>query len=198
MIRGGALQFEASRQVLGIDPAPGQIKDLLIRIRHWDGKTEEFAFPEKSMVNLELDPDAGYDFRERGFHIMRAYYGGEGHFVNVTERMRHLIENGRLRTRVDNEHIGVGPDPHVRKVLRILYWYQGERTTSQSRKKRNNAPIAPDLRPIGAGTSRSRATQLRLPARRKHKRPRVGHQFPSHFTQKRPCFLRSHIACPNR
>ena len=127
MIRGGALQFEASRQVLGIDPAPGQIKDLLIRIRHWNGKTEEFAFPEKSMVNLELDPDAGYDFRERGFHIMRAYYGGEGHFVNVTERMRHLIENGRLRTRVDNEHIGVDPDPHVRKVLRILYWYQGER-----------------------------------------------------------------------
>lgn len=127
MIRDGVLRFEATRQVLGIDPAPGQVKDLLIRIRHWDGNNEEFAFPEKSIVNLELDPDAGYDFRERGFHIMRAYYGGEGHFINVTERLRHMIEGGRLRTRVDNEHIGVDPDPHVRKVMRVLYWSQGER-----------------------------------------------------------------------
>jgi len=127
MIRDGNLRFEATRQVLGIDPAPGQIKDLLIRIRHWDGNNEEFAFPEKTMVMLELDPDAGYDFRERGFHIMRAYYGGEGHFINVTERLRHMIDGGRLRTRVDNEHIGVDPDPHIHKVMRILYWYQGER-----------------------------------------------------------------------
>ena len=127
MIRDGVLRFEATRQVLGIDPAPGQVKDLMIRIRHWDGNTEEFAFPEKSIVSLELDPDTGYDFRERDFHIMRAYYGGEGHFINVTERLRHMIEGGRLRTSVDNEHIGVDPDPHVHKVMRILYWYQGER-----------------------------------------------------------------------
>ena len=127
MIRDGVLQFEATRQVLGVDPAPGRPKDLVIRLRHWDGNTEDFAFPEKSAVSLELDPDAGYDFRERRFHIMRAYYGGEGHFVNVTERLRHLIDDDRLRTRVDNEHIGVDPDPHVRKVLRILYWYEGER-----------------------------------------------------------------------
>lgn len=127
MIRNGVLQFEATRQVLGVDPAPGRPKDLVIRLRHWDGNTEDFAFPEKSMVNLELDPDAGYEFHDRHLHIMRAYYGGEGHFVNVTERLRHLMDDGRLRTRVDNEHLGVDPDPHVRKVLRILYWYQGER-----------------------------------------------------------------------
>jgi len=127
MIHGGLLQFEATRQVLGVDPAPGHVKDLVIRVRHWDGNTEEFAFPEKSMVSLELDPEAGFEFRERGFHVMRAYYGGEGHFVNVTERLRHLIENGRIHTRVDNDHLGIDPDPHIHKVLRILYWYQGER-----------------------------------------------------------------------
>lgn len=127
MIRDGILQFEVTRQVLGIDPAPGHVKDLVIRIRHWDGATEEFAYPEKSQVSLELDPDAGYDWRERGLHIMRAYYGGEGHFVNVTERLRHMIDDGRLHTRVDNERLGLDPDPHVHKVLRVLYWYDGER-----------------------------------------------------------------------
>jgi hypothetical protein len=80
-----------------------------------------------SAVSLELDPDAGFDYRERGLHIMRAYYGAEGHFVNVTERLRHMIDDGRIHTRVDNEHLGLDPDPHVHKVLRILYWYQGER-----------------------------------------------------------------------
>ncbi len=127
LVHDGALQFEATRQVLGVDPAPGRIKDLVIRIRHWDGDVQEYSFPEKSMVNLEIDPDAGYEWRERGLHIMRAYYGGEGHFVNVTDRLRHMIDDNRLYVRVDNEHIGVDPDPHVRKVLRVLYWYEGER-----------------------------------------------------------------------
>jgi hypothetical protein len=127
MLHDGILQFEATRQVLGVDPAPGRPKDLVIRIRHWDGDTQEYAFPEKTMVSLELDPDAGFDYRERGLHIMRAYYGGEGHFINVTERLRHMIDDGRIHTRVDNEHLGLDPDPHVHKVLRILYWYQGER-----------------------------------------------------------------------
>jgi len=38
-----------------------------------------------------------------------------------------MIGDGRIHTRVDNEHLGLDPDPHVHKVLRILYWYQGER-----------------------------------------------------------------------
>jgi hypothetical protein len=127
LMRDGILQFEVTRQVLGVDPAPGQIKDLVIRIRHWDGDTQDYAFPEKATVSLELDPDAGYDWRERGLHIMRAYYGGEGHFVNVTERLRRMMDDGRLYVRVDNEHLGLDPDPHVHKVLRVLYWYDGER-----------------------------------------------------------------------
>jgi hypothetical protein len=127
LIHDGFLRFEVTRQVLGIDPAPGHVKDLVIRIRHWDGDTQDYAFPEKSVVSLEMDPDAGFEHRERGLHIMRAYYGGEGHFANVTERLRHMIDDGRLYMRVDNRSLGLDPDPYVRKVLRVLYWYDGER-----------------------------------------------------------------------
>jgi hypothetical protein len=126
-IRHGRLQFEVTRQVLGIDPAPGRVKDLVLRIQHWDGDTQEYAFPEKSVVDLELDPDSGFEYRERGLYIMRAYYGGEGHFVNVTEQLRRMIDDGQLHTRVDNEHLGLDPDPHVHKVLRILFWFEGQR-----------------------------------------------------------------------
>ena len=127
LVRDGALRFEATRQILGVDPAPGRPKVLVIRIRHWDGDVQEYAFPEKTLVSLELDPEAGFEWRERGLHIMRAYYGGEGHFINVTEQLRRKIEGGRIHTRADNEHLGVDPDPHIHKVLRILYWYDGER-----------------------------------------------------------------------
>jgi hypothetical protein len=127
LMHNGILQFEVTQHVLGVDPAPGQIKNLVIRIRHWDGDTQDYTFPERSVVNLELDPDAGFDWREQGLYIMRAYYGSEGHFVNVTERVQHMIADGRIHMRVDNEHLGLDPDPYVRKVLRVLYWYNGER-----------------------------------------------------------------------
>jgi len=127
LIHDGILQFPATRQVLGVDPAPGRVKDLIIRIRHWEGDTQDYSFPEKSYVNLEIDPERPWEWHERGLHIMRAYYGGEGHFVNVTDRLQSMIDGGRLYLRVDNEHIGVDPDPHVHKVLRVLYWFEGER-----------------------------------------------------------------------
>jgi len=38
-----------------------------------------------------------------------------------------MKEGNRLWTRVDNEHMGIDPDPHVHKVLRVLYWFDGER-----------------------------------------------------------------------
>jgi len=84
LVREGVLQFEVTRQLLGVDPAPGRVKDLVIRIRHWDGNVQEYAYPEHSVVNLEVDPERAYEWHERGLHIMRAYYGGEGHFANVT------------------------------------------------------------------------------------------------------------------
>lgn len=126
-LRDGILQFDVNDRNLGVDPARNHVKELYIRIRHWDGGNEEFRFPEYAHVNLELDPDAGYEWHDRGLHIMRAYYGGEGAFVNVTELLRSMKRDGRLFVAVDNRSMGGDPDPRVRKVLRVLYWHDGER-----------------------------------------------------------------------
>ena len=126
-VHDGVLQFEVNDRTLGVDPARNHIKELFIRIRHWDGGTEEFRFPEYSRVNLELDPERGYEWHDREFHIMRAYYGGEGHFVNVTDLLRSMKQDGRIFVRVDNHSMGGDPDPAVHKVLRVLYWQDGQR-----------------------------------------------------------------------
>src|ERR1700751_5849033 len=111
-IHDGVLQLEVTRFNLGIDPAPHQNKDLIIRIRHWDGKVEEYKYPERSVCSLELAPpdrheaheqhdwdrdhdrdrdyrdrdyrDRDYDRHEHGLRILRADYGVEGQFVDVT------------------------------------------------------------------------------------------------------------------
>jgi len=123
----GVLQFDVNGRNLGVDPARGHVKELFIRIRHWDGNVEEFRFPEYAHVNLILDPDRGYEWHDRGLHIMRAYYGGAGHFVDVTELLRYAIRDGRLFFPVANRTMGGDPDPSVPKVLRVLYWHDGQR-----------------------------------------------------------------------
>jgi hypothetical protein len=126
-LHDGILQFDVNDRNLGVDPARNHVKELFIRIRHWDGNTEEFRFPEYSHVNLVLDPERGYEWHDREFHIMRAFYGGAGHFVDVTEVLRSMKHDGRLFVVVDNRSMGGDPDREVRKVLRVLYWYNGER-----------------------------------------------------------------------
>ena len=123
----GVLQFDVTDRNLGVDPARNHVKELFIRIRHWDGQDEEFRFPEYAHVNLALDPERGYEWHDREFHIMRAYYGGAGHFMDVTQLLRSMKHDGRLFVVVDNRSMGGDPDHEVHKVLRVLYWHDGER-----------------------------------------------------------------------
>jgi len=152
-IHDGVLQLEVTRFNLGIDPAPHQNKNLIISVRHWDGDVKDYSYPERSTVNLELDPDRGYDHREsrerhdgdddhdrdydrredayerheEGVRILRAYYGAQGQFINVTEVLRSRMDDGRLYLHVDNYTMGGDPLPGAHKWLRILYLYDGQR-----------------------------------------------------------------------
>jgi len=146
-IHDGVLQMEATRFNLGIDPIPHVNKVLVIRLREWDGDVKAYEFPERSAVRLELDPDdwharreeyerrerhereerREYARRERGLEILRAYYGAEGQFANVTEAVRSQVADGRLYLRVDNYSMGVDPLPGVHKRLRVMYKLDGER-----------------------------------------------------------------------
>ncbi len=128
LVRDGMLHFEVTNENLGGDPAPHHPKDLVIRLRHWDGDTRDYSFPEKSVVNLELDPDSGYERWEgRGLRIVRAFYGAEGQFINVTERLRRKVDDNRLHMHVNNDTMGGDPAPKAHKELRVLYVYDGER-----------------------------------------------------------------------
>jgi hypothetical protein len=120
--------MDVTNGVLHVDPAYGHIKELFIAIRHWDGQIEEFRFPENAHINLVLDPEGGYRFEGRELHIMRAFYGGAGHFADVTEIIRESKRpDGKVFLEVNNTTMRGDPDPAVHKVLRVLFWFEGQR-----------------------------------------------------------------------
>jgi hypothetical protein len=168
LMRNGVLNFQVTRFVLGIDPDPHQVKDLLVRVRRWDGQIEEFDYLERAVVNLELDPEGGYQVRkhwrddddryrehdrdddrfrdrederyrdgdrDRSWHgrqlrILRAYYGADGEFINVTDSVQSQLVDGRIYLRVNNASMGGDPLPGHRKWLRVLYAVGSERRSA--------------------------------------------------------------------
>ena len=148
-IHDGVLQLEVTRFALGVDPAPHQNKDLIIRVRRWNGEVEEYKYPERSTCTLELRspdrheerehhdwdrdhdrdyrPEESYDPRDRGLRILHAEFGVEGQSADVTDALRSRIDDGRLSMRVDRFNLGVDPAPGIHKYLRVVYVFRGER-----------------------------------------------------------------------
>jgi hypothetical protein len=69
----------------------------------------------------------GSEPHERGLQILRASYGADGQFVNVTDALRSRVDEGRLFLRVDNYSMGIDPLPGAHKFLRVLYTMDGQR-----------------------------------------------------------------------
>ena len=159
-IHDGVLQLEVTRFNLGVDPAPHENKVLIIRLRERDGDVKSYSYPERSVARLELHPEwrerrddaerrdqyrerhddadhreDGGERHERGLQILRAEYGVEGQFANVTEVLRNRIDDGRLFLFVNNFTMGVDPAPGVHKRLRVLYVQDGERRHTEVDEK---------------------------------------------------------------
>src|SRR5258708_8733656 len=55
----------------------------------------------------------------RRWELLRAEYGSGGTWVDVTERVRALVNGDTLNMRVDNFTLGGDPAPGARKTLRL-------------------------------------------------------------------------------
>lgn len=75
----------------------------------------------------DVDRRQDAERHERRLQILRADYGAEGQYVNVTDALRSRVDDGRLFLHVDNYSMGVDPLPGAHKRLRVLYTIRGER-----------------------------------------------------------------------
>jgi hypothetical protein len=100
--------------------------------RHDDAERREDYQERHDSADRRED---GGERHERGLQILRAEYGVEGQFANVTEVLRSRIDDGRLFLFVNNYSMGVDPAPGVHKHLRVLYVQDGERRHAEVDEK---------------------------------------------------------------
>jgi hypothetical protein len=131
--------FRMGNSTFDVDPAPGTVKTLRILARAPRGRERTFEYREGSTVDGAMfsgwsrgdwgggggyggggygggygdDADAGQ------YRIMRAEYGADNRFVDVTRRLRQIATTD-ARFRMGNSTFYVDPAPGRVKMLRIL------------------------------------------------------------------------------
>ena len=128
LVRQGS-GFSVSNDLFGADPAPNQRKVLRVQIRGRDGRTQTAEFAESSWVSPSQLVDGyggngGYNPGGPGYGyltIHRATYGDGYRQVDVTQRLRAYIYNGRLNVEASNDLAGTDPAPNRRKQLYVEY-----------------------------------------------------------------------------
>ena len=142
-VQGGELSLPVNNATMGGDPAYDRPKVLHVWYR-FDGRDAEVTVEEKSVLNLpgpgfrpaetRDSDDRGYGHegdgggnlaRWHGLRILRADYGVEGRFADVTQRLASQIQGNRLTASVNNYTMGGDPADHQRKSLTIWYVFNG-------------------------------------------------------------------------
>jgi len=119
--------FRVSNDTFRMDPAPGQMKRLIVvytvegrRIRDSANEGDVFYFGGGRYA------DAGPGYYRRGIQILDAAYGTRGRYANVTGIVQNFVRIQQAFT-VSNQTFGIDPYPGVRKRLKVFYSRNGTR-----------------------------------------------------------------------
>ncbi|HZQ70305.1 MAG TPA: hypothetical protein VFA68_17390 [Terriglobales bacterium] len=125
-ISNDKLSVRVTNETMGRDPAEEKVKTL-VAWYVYDGRTARVIVNEKDTLNLP----ARHPYYSPGLQIMRAQYGADYRFRDVTDLLNSQVQGDRLRIRVTNETMGGDPAEERPKTLIVSYIYNGEqgRTT---------------------------------------------------------------------
>lgn len=153
LVNGDTLNMRVDNFTLGGDPAPGARKTLRLRVRDDSGREQLLTYPEKESFSLSIrsgyagnpggagnyggPPQPGYyadagnyggppqPAYGGGLQIIRADYGIDNRFANVTSRLASLVQGNSLSLRVTNETMGGDPAEDHPKALNVWYSFNG-------------------------------------------------------------------------
>lgn len=120
-IQGDRLSLRVTNETMGGDPAEERAKTLYV-FYSYNGRLARAAVEEKSYLNLPSGTPNYVD----NLQIMRAQYGADYRFHDVTELLNQQIQNNRLNLRITNETMGGDPAEEHPKKLTVFYVYNGE------------------------------------------------------------------------
>jgi hypothetical protein len=153
LVSGDSLTMRVDNFTLGVDPTPEVRKTLRLRVRDDYGREQLLTYSEKDSFSLNIrSRDAGYPGGPGnygrppqsgypggpgnyggppqpgyggGLQILRADYGIDNRFANVTSRLNSYVQGNSLSLRVTNETMGGDPADDHPKVLNVWYSFNG-------------------------------------------------------------------------
>ncbi|MGB7023144.1 MAG: hypothetical protein WBD73_05040 [Candidatus Acidiferrales bacterium] len=120
-IQDGRLSLPVDNDTMGGDPADEHHKTLSVWYLE-DGRPAEVVVDEKGYLNLPAERD---EF-SGNLRIMRAQYGADFRYFDVTDRLNALIQGDHLRLRVNNDSMGGDPATDRHKELTVVYIFNGQ------------------------------------------------------------------------
>lgn len=120
-VQDGRLSLAVNNFTMGGDPADHERKTLTV----WyvfDGRPARERVDEGDTVSIPADAD----FFRGHLRVMRAQYGADFRYFDVTERLNSLIQGDQLVLPINNDTMGGDPAPDRRKRLSVVYLFDGQ------------------------------------------------------------------------
>uniref|UniRef100_A0A6C0CHZ1 Uncharacterized protein n=1 Tax=viral metagenome TaxID=1070528 RepID=A0A6C0CHZ1_9ZZZZ len=116
-IYDGKIAVVVSPAALGVtDPAPGQIKTLTVSYSINGGSKNTVSVNDDETLNIDAPPAR----IASGLKIVKAQYGYDGNFTDVTSAVRTYVDNGSINMKVSPTTVGIpDPNPNKQKVLKV-------------------------------------------------------------------------------
>ena len=110
------------------DPAPGQLKTLTVEYTINGGSSNSTSVKDGDYLKLDAPPER----EASGLQIVKAEYGYQGNFADVTDAVQNYVSNGSISITVSPSAVGIpDPNPAKPKLLKVDYTINGT-SSSQS------------------------------------------------------------------
>jgi hypothetical protein len=120
-IRDGQLSLRVTNEAMGRDPVEEHRKVLTVWYVY-RGRTAVVTVPEKSVLTLPAENPSYVG----NLLIMRAQYGADYRFRDVTGLLSSRVQGDQLSMRINNDSMGGDPAPDRPKILTVSYGFNGE------------------------------------------------------------------------
>ena len=150
----GKLHFVVTPTALNVqDPAPGQSKTLSVNYTINGGQSNTVTAVDGETIDIDAPPAR----IASGLQIVKAQYGYDKNYQDVTEAVRSYLKDGSINVTVNPKNMGIpDPNPQKAKQLKVDVKINGNpssHTIKDGQAFKLNAP------PINTTSSESTPTQ---------------------------------------
>ena len=142
-IKDGKISLVVSPSALNVeDPVPGQNKTLTVDYSINGGSSNTTAVKDGDYLKIDAPPERSAS----GLQIVKAEYGYQGNFADVTDAVNNLVSNGSIYMTVSPSAVGIpDPNPAKPKLLKVNYMLNGASNSESIPDGKKFAVSAPAL-----------------------------------------------------